>query len=294
MLWRLSYSMTGSAADADDIAQETFARALERRRPADDPYWRPWLIRVATNLSIDELRRRRRRRYAGDWLPSPVDTTTLEDTAVDDAPDASHLVEQTERTSYAFLIALEKLTPRQRAVVVLRDVADYSVGEVGRALRMSDANVRITHHRARRILRDLEHLVPIDAATRTGAESKALQDLLLCLKNRDVARLEALLSASIHLVTDGGGEFNALRRPLMGRSAVMHLLLTVSRRRADGARIDIRSLNGRPALRVVYATASGKQAPRAVLVCALNAEGKVEQLLAVLASRKLTGVSFDS
>src|SRR6185369_7281442 len=73
-LWGLSYRMTGSTADADDIVQETFVRALERP-PADrHAAWRPWLTRIAMNLSRDLLRRRRRRSYVGPWLPAPIET----------------------------------------------------------------------------------------------------------------------------------------------------------------------------------------------------------------------------
>jgi len=68
-LWALCYRMTGSAADADDLVQETFVRALERPPPRTDLPWRPWLTRVAMNLARDALRRRRRRGYVGPWLP---------------------------------------------------------------------------------------------------------------------------------------------------------------------------------------------------------------------------------
>jgi RNA polymerase sigma factor (sigma-70 family) len=74
-LWGLAYRLTGCAADAEDIVQETFARAVARATPCQEQAWRPWLMRVATNLSLDLLRRRRRRPYAGSWLPSAVETT---------------------------------------------------------------------------------------------------------------------------------------------------------------------------------------------------------------------------
>jgi RNA polymerase sigma-70 factor (ECF subfamily) len=80
-LWGLCYRMTGSAADADDLVQETFTRALARPPAKRDDPWRPWLVRVAMNLAHDTLRRRRRRRYVGPWLPSPVE-------ADDDEPPA--------------------------------------------------------------------------------------------------------------------------------------------------------------------------------------------------------------
>jgi RNA polymerase sigma-70 factor (ECF subfamily) len=73
-LWGLCYRLTGSAADAEDLVQETFARAIEHPPARTDEPWRPWLVRVAMNLGRDFLRRRRRRSYIGVWLPSPIDT----------------------------------------------------------------------------------------------------------------------------------------------------------------------------------------------------------------------------
>src|SRR5512146_989250 len=73
-LWSLCYRLCGDAADADDLVQETFVRALERPPARTDEPWRPWLVRVAMNLGHDLLRRRRRRTYVGPWLPSPIET----------------------------------------------------------------------------------------------------------------------------------------------------------------------------------------------------------------------------
>ena len=73
-LWGLCYRLTGNAADADDVVQETFVRALRSPPARTDEPWRPWLVRVALNLGRDVLRRRRRRRYDGEWLPSPIAT----------------------------------------------------------------------------------------------------------------------------------------------------------------------------------------------------------------------------
>src|SRR5689334_19044116 len=78
-LWGLCYRMTGSAADADDILQETFVRLLQKPPADTDEPLRPWLVRVAVNLSRDALRRRRRQEYTGQWLPAPFETENNED-----------------------------------------------------------------------------------------------------------------------------------------------------------------------------------------------------------------------
>jgi RNA polymerase sigma factor (sigma-70 family) len=116
-LWGLCYRMTGSAADADDLVQDTFARAIAQPPPDTTSSLRPWLVRVAMNLARDHLRRRRRRAYDGPWLPAPVD----------ELPPAHEPAATTARydlmesVTIAFLLALEALSPPQRAVLILRD-----------------------------------------------------------------------------------------------------------------------------------------------------------------------------
>jgi RNA polymerase sigma-70 factor, ECF subfamily len=150
-LWGLAYRMTGIAADADDVVQETFARAIEHPPPRVDEPLRPWLTRVALNVARDALRRRKRRAYVGPWLPSPVETADL-DELPESAPGADVRYDLRESASYAFLVALEALTPQQRAVLLLRDVLDYSVHETAEALSLTEGNVKTTHHRARRVM----------------------------------------------------------------------------------------------------------------------------------------------
>src|SRR5215467_8035754 len=134
-LWGLSYRMTGSAADADDVVQETFVRAWKHAPDGlDDP--RGWLMRVAINAGRDVLRRRKRRGYVGPWLPTPIATRDdisapepIADVRTQEARYGLH-----ESASLAFLQVLELLTVTQRAALLLRDVFDYSAAEVAAAL----------------------------------------------------------------------------------------------------------------------------------------------------------------
>src|SRR5262245_3850197 len=168
----LCYRMTGSAADAEDLVQETFRRALERP-PADlDAPLRPWLTRVATNLCIDSLRKRKNEPYFGPWLPSPVETDAIKDDLTP-SPEARYGV--LESATLAFLIALEALTPQQRAVLVLRDVLGMSGPEVAEALEMSEANVRVSHHRARHALEGYDRARCTPQASLTERTKKAMQ-----------------------------------------------------------------------------------------------------------------------
>ncbi|MGH9349565.1 MAG: sigma-70 family RNA polymerase sigma factor [Vicinamibacterales bacterium] len=291
-LWGLCYRMTGSAADADDLVQETFVRALERppRNLADE--WRAWLARIATNLSIDSLRRRRRRAYVGPWLPSPIDTG---DEASPpgyeiESPDASteHRYDLVESVSMAFLLALERLTPRQRAVLILRDVFDYTVRETAEALALTPANVKVTHHRARRAMRgyDASRLRPTrDRQADTAARLRAF---LACLQNQDVAGVEAMLAADARALSDGGGEYHAAQRPIVGRRNVTHLLAGLAAKNAVLG-MDSRMLNGLPAV-VVHLPARRGFAPRFTFQIVLNADGGISAVYTVLASRKLLAI----
>jgi RNA polymerase sigma-70 factor (ECF subfamily) len=142
-LWRLCYHMTGVAADADELVQEAFVRAMESERELAGPDLERWLIRVATNLSVDCLRRRKRRAYPGSWLPSPLETgeQLTPPTRYWRARRIPRERRAGRRVSYAFLVALEALSPRARAVLLLIDVLDYSAAEVATILDASEGNV---------------------------------------------------------------------------------------------------------------------------------------------------------
>jgi RNA polymerase sigma-70 factor (ECF subfamily) len=182
-LWGICYRMTGSAADADDLVQETFVRALERPPEDTSQPWRPWLVRVAMNLSRDQLRKRRRRSYPGVWLPTPIDGTlgeeAIEASTSDDSPEARYGL--MESASFAFLVAVEALSPSQRAVLILRDVFDYSSRETADMLGKSEEGIRATLHRARKVMAAYERdKRPFGPDTIDAVES-ALQEILMCI-----------------------------------------------------------------------------------------------------------------
>lgn len=294
-LWRLCYHMTGVAADADELVQEAFVRALESGRGLAEPDLERWLIRVATNLSVDCLRRRRRRTYPGSWLPSPLETGGVPGDVAAAAPesaDAARMVEQAEEVTYAFLVALEALSPRARAVLLLVDVLDYPPAEVAKMLDTNEGNVRVLHHRARRKLDGVDLEVVASPAVRDRQRS-ALERFVLCMINQDAAAMEALLTDDVRSVTDGGGQYTALRKPLVGRLPVVRFYLETARRRAPISSMDLRSINGVPALVVVTRPLRPQMAPRLVLRCEVAADGRIRELHTILAPRKLTAVRFE-
>jgi RNA polymerase sigma-70 factor, ECF subfamily len=288
-LWRHCYRLTGSAADADDLVQDTFRRALERP-PADlSRTLRAWLVQVATNLGRDALRARKRRDYAGPWLPTPIET--LQSASALPAPSEAYYG-ALESVSFAFLTALEVLSPSQRAVLLLRDVLDYSVCEAAEALSMSESNVKTTHHRARKLMASYEQgSLPI-TEERIAATREALRALCVHLLSHNVPALEALLARDVCAYNDGGGEFFAAQRPVLGVARVIKLHLKVLRR--TRCRFQIRDINGLPALVADVPSSNPRLARRSVTVVTLNARGEIARIDAVVATDKLRAIDFAS
>jgi RNA polymerase sigma-70 factor (ECF subfamily) len=285
-LWGLCYRMTGSAADADDVVQDTFVRAIERPPRRTDEPLRPWLIKVALNLARDLLRRRRRRDYVGPWLPSPIETEPPSHEPV--ALDGRY--ELLESVSFAFLIALEALTPTQRAVLLLRDVFDYSVKEAADALDLTEANVKTTHHRARRAMEAYDGARQIPTAARQQATAAALRDFLHALERHDVAAVESLLASDVRTTTDGGGEFRSALQTIVGRDKVTRFYVAVAVNAAN-ARVRMPALNGVPSVVVDVPSPGTGIAPRFTLTAELDDHGKIAHLYVVSATRKLTAIA---
>ena len=291
-LWGLCYRMTGSAADADDLVQETFVRALARPPANRDDPWRPWLVRVVMNLARDALRRRRRRSYVGPWLPSPIET--------DDEPPAYEPVvvgadgrplttegryDLMESVSFGFLLALEALTPRQRAVLLLRDVFDYDVAETASALDMSEANVRTTHHRAPRDARLRAHARAGRVAPRRDhgdarASGRAPRRRSARRRGRPAGGRRAVDQRRRRRVL-------AARKPIVGPAKVALFYRKIGRKHAATALVRPCVLNGLPALVVENPDASDRVARRFTISIEMDADGRIRRIYNVLATRKL-------
>ena len=292
-VWGLAYRLTGSAEDADDIVQESFARLVAQ--PPESPIedLGPWLRRVATNLGIDALRRRRHRAYLGPWLPSPVETSQADwlDAQASEQPDPEARYGLVESVTYAFLLALEALGPRQRAVLLLRDVLGASARETADLIGASEGNVRVLHTRARHALEAYDQSRCIPTPELLARHRGVLDQLLGCLLAQDARGLEALLAESVHTVTDAAGEFTALAMPMAGRARVARFYLAAAlQRRAPGTRIEVRLVNGLPAALITLERPVRRQAPRTLLRCELDDSGRIRLVHAILAPRKLAAL----
>ena len=240
LLFTVSYEMLGSAADAEDVVQDTWLRwdaiGEDARAAVRDP--RAFLVRMVTRKALDRLRSnaRRREEYVGEWLPEPLLT----------APDVADDVELAESVSIAMLTVLETLTPTERAVFVLREVFDTPYGEIAEVVGKSAVAVRQIGHRAR------EHVAarrPRMEVSR-GEQQEVVERFLAAVTHGDLQGLLDVLAPDVVLVADGGGVVQAVVNPVIGAKKVANLLRPFSRL-APEAQILPMLLNGAVGARIM-------------------------------------------
>jgi hypothetical protein len=180
------------------------------------------------------------------------------------------------------------LTPKARAVLVLRDVFDYSARETAKVLDMSEGAVKVTLHRARKLMEsyDQERCVPTRALQ--DSTRALLQELVLRLTSGDVAGIEALLADDVRTVNDSDGEFSAARVPVLGRRKVANFWVKI---RPDGpVDASVVMLNGLPALVARHLYAKKGIAPRVVVLLRPDRHGLVREVHGIVATRKIARV----
>jgi RNA polymerase sigma-70 factor (TIGR02957 family) len=240
----IAYRMLGSVSEAEDVVQEALLRlhrVLESGEEVSSPA--AYVSTVVTRLAIDELRsaRARRETYVGEWLPEPVVTTEQDPIA---AADPARAAELADSLSFAFLVLLEKLTPEQRAVLLLRDVFDYSYAEIAEIVGRTEAAARQLAVRAR--ARVGEDRPRHDASPEQ--EEELARRFFGAVEDGDLAALEELLAADVELHGDGGGKAPALARPIHGRDRAVRTLGAWGRVAARVGDITLKPaiVNGRP------------------------------------------------
>ncbi len=235
LLFTVAYEMTGSAADAEDVLQETWLRWAEVDL-ADVRDARAYLVRITTRLSLNRLRtvQRQRESYVGPWLPEPLLTT----------PDVAEDVELADAVSVAMLHVLETLTPSERAVFVLREVFDVPYDDIAAALDKSAAAVRQIAHRARSHVESRQPRLEVSLRERQAVVDR----FMAAVDTGDIQSLMDVLAPDVVLVTDGGGKKKAALRPILGRDKVLRFIGGVADPRAVA---EPRTINGSPALCVL-------------------------------------------
>ncbi|SHI28847.1 RNA polymerase sigma-70 factor [Streptomyces sp. 3214.6] len=235
LLFTVAYEMLGSAADAEDVLQETWLRWVEvdLGQVRDQ---RAYLVRITTRQSLNRLRTmsRRKEAYVGPWLPEPLLT----------APDVAENVELAESVSMALMLVLETLAPTERAVFVLREVFDVDYDEIAAAVGKSPAAVRQIAHRARRHV-DARRPRQVVSADETRA---ALESFVRALETGDPQGLLDVLAPEVVLVSDGGGVKKAAPRPITGADKVARFVIGVLAKNGGPLTVVPTVVNGSPAL----------------------------------------------
>jgi RNA polymerase sigma-70 factor, ECF subfamily len=235
LLFSLSYRLLGSVAEAEDAVQEAWLRYETTPTQLRSP--KAFLSAVVTRISIDVLRsaRVRREQYVGEWLPEPLLTDPYEDPA--------RSAELADSLSMAALLLLERLSPLERAVFVLREVFAYDFADVAAAVGRSEAACRQLLVRARHHIESGRPRFEVDRQARDVLAARFFD----AFRDGDVEGLRDVLAADVQLVGDAGGKAPALSRIVVGADKVARLLAAIFADLARvGATLEECEVNGQP------------------------------------------------
>lgn len=265
-LMGLAYRLLGSRVDAEDAVQETWLRWQKQVDRLDNE--KAWLTRVCTNLCIDTLRRlkRERQQYDGPWLPEPLEFVAGE------AVQKPHDEELGQSLQMAYMLLLERLTPNERAAILLHDVFGFSFDEIAEILRISTATARQHASRGRR------HLKASKTRFDAPAEELAVlgKKLQAAMEEGDLDGMISYLAEDVELWSDGGGQALAARNILEGPERVAAFLTGVFRKAPAEAQLTPGTLNGKPA----FFAYSPEGQLATILTIACNRQGKIDHVLA--------------
>lgn len=238
LLFSIAYRMLGRASDAEDVVQEAYLRLHQSE--ADGIVIRSdkaFLTTIATRVAIDQLRsaRSQRETYYGPWLPEPLLTSP--------DPDGAAMAEQADSLTFTFLVLLERLSPLERAVFLLREIFEYDYDEIAAIVEKSEANCRQILSRARK---HIDAGKPRFAVS--GARQAQLADsFLAALQEGEVEPLVGYLAEDVVFYGDGGGKGRGLPKPVAGASKVARLLVSFFEGyRSIDARMQPVQVNGQP------------------------------------------------
>jgi RNA polymerase sigma-70 factor, ECF subfamily len=237
LLFSIAYRMLGTVSDAEDMVQETFLRwQLTASKTVNSA--KTYLATITTRLCIDHLRSARvqREQYIGTWLPEPI-LTQQSDHSID-------LMELADSLSIAFLAVLERLSPIERAVFLLRDVFDYEYDEIGQMVGKSSTNCRQILKRAKQHLADQRPRFPVSRSQQEQITARFLD----ASTKGDLEDLLLLLAKDVMCCSDGGGKVVAFIKPIYGAAKVARTLLAVRRKWLSNAVSRLVEINGQPGI----------------------------------------------
>jgi RNA polymerase sigma-70 factor, ECF subfamily len=267
-MFALAYRITGSRADAEDVVQDAFLR-LHRSAPDETiRSLKAYLTTIATRLSLNRLRDRRARRetYIGEWLPEPLPTQ--------DNPGAL-----AEDLSFSLLVVLERLTPLERVVFILKSAFDFSFEEIAPIVGRTPVTCRKLFSRGRAHLLEERPRFAVDRERHRAL----LRSFHTAARGSDLATLLELLSEDVVLHGDGGGKALGLKKPVVGAEAVARAVVALSGRASIDS-LDETELNGAPAIVL-------RSQGRPFVVIMIDADGdRIHQIYAVANPDKLVAV----
>jgi RNA polymerase sigma-70 factor (ECF subfamily) len=240
LLFAIAYRMLGTVADAEDMVQETFLR-WQQTTEATVKSAKTYLSTIITRLCIDHLRSARvqREHYVGPWLPEPLMTQQADDPATQ--------VELADSLSMAFLVVLERLSPIERAVFLLREVFDYDYDELAQMVGKSPANCRQILRRSRQHITDQRPRFQVDQQQQEQITVKFLE----ATNQGNLEDLLSLLAKDVTYWSDGGGQVAAALKPLHGAMKVARFLLALHSKRLNTAVSYLIEVNGQPGVMVI-------------------------------------------
>ncbi|GGF79461.1 RNA polymerase sigma factor SigJ [Paenibacillus albidus] len=240
LLFTIAYQLTGSAADAEDIVQDVFLKVCDVKPHGLSEVPKAYLCKMVVNRYRDlhQSARKQRELYFGEWLPEPV--PTAQDTPFDS------LVRE-ESLYYGMLVLLERLSPLERAVFVLREAIGFEYADIAGITRKSEVNCRKLFSRAKGKM-GLEEDQPVQLQT---ASEEWVRQFMEALRQNKVDSVVELLAKDVLLISDGGGKAFAAVHPVASRELVSRFLLGIMQQglREDKAMLfDILNINGQKGL----------------------------------------------
>ena len=238
LLFSIAYRMLGSVADAEDALQETWLRwhrAQEQEQGEEIRNPKAWLTTTLSRICLDQLgsARVKREQYVGAWLPEPLAGTT---------PDVAETALDHESLSTAFLVLLESLSPKERAVFLLHDVFAYDFASIASIVGESETYCRQLARRARAHMVARRPRYEVDEAQRERLTTRFIE----AVSNGDMAALTAVLADDVVITADGGGKVSAARKPIIGRDTVATFLLRLFSLLPIRPEMQPQAINGEP------------------------------------------------
>jgi RNA polymerase sigma-70 factor, ECF subfamily len=238
LLFSIGYRMLGSIVEAEDLMQEVFLKAYQMDEKVIENK-KAYLCKMMTNLCLDVVKsaRYKREKYVGPWNPEPL---LLEATA---DFDPSEYVLQNEALSIAYLRMMEHLSPTERAVLLLREVLDFSYLEIANIIEKKEENCRKVYSRAK------QKIVRVEGESLHYEKNKTIiHRFIEAFQAQNTGALLELISENVTLYSDGGGKVNAAIRPVASFKNVLALLYGIVKKAPLGFYFEIKNVNGQPGI----------------------------------------------